>query len=640
MLDGIRKAAQNWLGRIVLVFIMSILILSFAVWGIGDMLRVTGQSTVATVGGVEIGVEQVRRTWQNALEDLSNRARRRITADEAKALGLDRQVITRLVSEAVLDQRAGKLGLNLPEASVVSAVTNDRTFAGADGKFDRMRFYELLRQNGLNEPAFFQEQKKSMLRRQIGVGIGGDLPPSKALLEAAHRFISEERTVDYFILPPSMAGDIPAPTDEALKEYYEGRKFEFRAPEYRKINIVAALPSELGVEITVTEADLKAIYDRGLLTGRWGAPARRQVQQVLFQNEGEAIAGALRAQTGGFDALMTQRNVKPEDADLGLKSRAQYADPAIAAVAFALEEGAVSAPVRTNFGFAVLRLVKIDPGSEQPFDQVKDSLQDEARNDKIRRDPRIQTRLDDIQKKIEEARTAGKSLAEAVPAAGLKVQTIEAIDAKGLDKTGNRIEIPGGDETVRAIFQSDIGLDNEALRLRQGGLLWFEITNVESARDRPFEEVKADVALRWRTDEATKRLRAKADELIKRLDAGEDFGIVASDNSVEAVEAKVTRNNSGALGSTGAAQAFSVPVGKSASAATPEGGRLVLRVRAASTTPFDPATGVGAELNRQIAEQIGEDIVTQYIQKLQTELGASINQRALQTAIGGGQPGG
>lgn len=635
MLDGIRKAAQNWLGRIVLVFIMSVLILSFAIWGIGDMLRTTGATTVAKVGSVDIGAEQVRRAWQNAIEDISNRARRRITTDEAKALGLDRQVVARLVSEALLDQRARSLGLNLPEDAVVSAVTTDRNFVGSDGKFDRNRFYELLRQNGFNEAAFFEEQRKSMLRRQIGASIGGEVPPPKALLDAAYRYIAEERTVDYLTLPPSVAGEIATPDDKVLQEFYDGRKFEFRAPEYRKISYVVALPSQLGIDLTVTEADLKAVYDRGLAAGRFGAPGKRQAQQILYPTEAEAMAAALKAQAmGGFDALLAERNVKPGDADLGMRARSQFSEPAIGAAVFALEEGAVSNPVKTAFGFAVLRLVKVEPGTEQPFEQVKDSLQDEARTEKVRRDARVQARLDDIQKKIEEAKTAGKSLAEAAPLAGLAVATIEAIDAKSLDRTGSRIDIPGGDETVRSIFQSDIGLDNEALRLRDGGLLWFEIAGVDAARDRPFDEVKPDVLVRWRTDEAARRLRVKAEELVRKLDEGADFGIVASENNAESIELKITRNAGGALGTTGAAQAFSVPVGKAASAATPEGGRLVLRVKSASSPEFDAKSGVGGQLLRQLSEQTGEDIVTQYIQKLQAETGVTTNQRALDSALG------
>ena len=267
---------------------------------------------------------------------------------------------------------------------------------------------------------------------------------------------------------------------------------------------------------------------------------------------------------------------------------------------------------------------------------MKASLADEARLDKLRRDSRIQSRLDDIQKKIEDARTNGKSLAEAAPLAGLSVKAIDALDAKGLDKAGVKVDLPGADETQRAIFQSDIGLDNEALRLREGGLVWFEIAGVESARDRPFDEVKAEVLLRWKTEEAAKRLREKAEALVKRLDAGEDFGIVASDTSVESIETKITRSASGSLGAAGSAQAFAVPVGRSVSAATPEGGRLVIRVKDASAKAFEPDSPVGQNLRRQLSEQLGEDIVTQYIQKLQVEIGATINQRALQSAIGGG----
>ena len=104
MLDGIRKASKNWLGRAVLTVIMGILVLSFAIWGIGDMLRVTGSTFVAKVGKTEISAETFRNSYNTTLEQVSQQLRRRLTNDEARAFGLDRQVLSRLISEAALDQ--------------------------------------------------------------------------------------------------------------------------------------------------------------------------------------------------------------------------------------------------------------------------------------------------------------------------------------------------------------------------------------------------------------------------------------------------------------------------------------------------------------------------------------------------------
>ena len=637
MLDGIRKATSNWLGRAVLIVIMSILILSFAIWGIGDMLRVQGNTSVATVGGVEISAEQVRRSYTSALEDLSQRARRRITNDEARTFGIDRQVLGRLVSEAALDQRAKALGLNLSPENVARLTMADPGFKGANGQFDRAKFYEVLRQNSLTEAGFFDEQRRSMLRRQIGAAVGGESLPSQTLVDAAYRYVSEERNLSYFALSPASLGEIAPPTDAALTEFYEGRKVDFRAPEYRKVVILSALPAELGLDLTVTEADLRRVYDRGLAAGQFGTPAKRQVKQILYPTEAEAMAAALRVASGAtFETLLGEKNIKPEDADLGMKTKREFADQAVAEAAFATEKGAVTRPIKSGFGFALVKVEAIDPGTEVPFDSAKANLGEAAKAEKLRSDPRIQAKLDDIQKKIEDAKIAGKSLAEAATAASLSIRTIDALDATGADKAGAKVALPGDDETLKAIFQSDIGLDNEALRLKQGGLVWFEIAGVDSARERPFAEVKPEVLLKWRADETTRRLAAKAADLVKRLDAGEDIALVAKDAAAEVKAVKVTRQNGGDLGQTAAAQAFAVAVGKAGSAALPgDAGRGVFKVLDAKVTPLDPASGIGLQFKKQLGEQLSEDLVTQYIQRVQTELGASINQKAFAAAIGG-----
>lgn len=635
MLDGIRKASKNWLGRAVLTVIMSILVLSFAVWGIGDMLRVTGGTSVARVGSVDIQGETFRTAYNASLEDVSQRLRRRLTNEEARAFGLDRQVLSRLISESALDQETRRLGLNLTDADVVRQVMAEPSLRGANGQFDRAKFYELLRQNQSTEASFFADQKRSMLRRELSLALAGDVAPPQALVDATYRYVSEQRVIKYFVLPSSSVGVIAAPDEATLKAFYDARKIDFRAPEYRKVNVLAALPKELGIDLTVTDADLRRVYDRGLASGVFGTPAKRQVQQILYPSDSDAVAAALKLRSGvTFDTLMADRKIKPEDADLGLKTQREYADPAIGKAAFETAEGAVSAPVKTSFGTALIRVIKVDPGTQVPFETAKAGLGEQALAEKLRSDPKIQARLDDIQKKIEDAKIAGKSLAEASASAGLTIRTIDAIDSAGTDKAGVKIALPGGDDTVKAIFQSDIGLDNEAIRLKEGGLLWFDIAGTEPARDRAYDEIKPQLLARWKVEEAGKLLAAKAADYVKRLDAGEDIDAVAKAAGVPVADLTINRNSGGAVGATGAAQAFAVTVGKAATSSLNEADRVVLKVLESKLTPLDPASGVGLQMAKQLGGQFSEDLMAEYIKKLQSTLGTTINQKALQTALG------
>src|SRR5436309_14203872 len=105
MLRGIQKASANWLGRIVLVVVMGLLVVSFGIWGIGDIFRGFGRSTFAKIGHTEIGIEQMRQLYRDRLQQLSRQLNRNITLDQARAAGLDRQIITQIIAEFVLDER-------------------------------------------------------------------------------------------------------------------------------------------------------------------------------------------------------------------------------------------------------------------------------------------------------------------------------------------------------------------------------------------------------------------------------------------------------------------------------------------------------------------------------------------------------
>src|SRR5271163_2345855 len=106
MLRGMRKASSNWLGKLIMSVVMGVLIVSFGIWGIADIFRGFGQSTAAKVGGVEISAEQFRRTYTDRLQQIGRQFGRPLTSEQARAFGLDRQVLQQMMAEAALDEDA------------------------------------------------------------------------------------------------------------------------------------------------------------------------------------------------------------------------------------------------------------------------------------------------------------------------------------------------------------------------------------------------------------------------------------------------------------------------------------------------------------------------------------------------------
>src|SRR5690348_265912 len=118
MLRGLHKASSTWLGKALMAAVMGFLVVSFAIWGIGDIFRGFGRNAVASVGGTEISVEQFRTYFNDNLQRLGRQARRPITPDEARARGLDRQLLAQLIAETTVDEQAKKLRLAVDDAEV------------------------------------------------------------------------------------------------------------------------------------------------------------------------------------------------------------------------------------------------------------------------------------------------------------------------------------------------------------------------------------------------------------------------------------------------------------------------------------------------------------------------------------------
>lgn len=633
MLEGMRAAAQNWLGKIVLTVLFSILILSFAVWGVGDIFRGFGAGTVARAGNVDIPTEEFRQEYQTALQNIQQQTRQPITATQARAMGLDRQVMGRLISEALLGQRVKELGLAMADKDFAARVMTDPSFFGPTGSFDRTVFQDVLRRNGLTETRFTEKQRNLYLRQELtGSLIAGVELPS-AMKEALHRYTSETRSVEYFVLPASVAGEVPAPSDKDLQTFYETRKNLYRAPEYRKIVTLSLHPAALAEPAKVTDAAVQAHYD-SVRDQRFTTLEQREVQQIVFKTGEDQVArdalAKIRAGTK-FEAIAAERNLKPADINLGTLPLSKFADPAVGKAAFALKAGETSDLVAGRFGPVLVHVVSISPETIKPLAEVKDELRKELAE-------RLAAEtVQKLHERIEDQRTSGKPLEEAAKSAGFTVRTIEAIDAQGRDKKGQPVaDLPDRDLLLRSAFASDIGVDNETLTTSDRGYVWFEIANVEQARDRTLEEVREQVSQAWKEDWIAMKLRDAAEALVKKLEGGAKVEDVAKEagGKVE-LAPDVKRTGHPKLASSVVERIYSVHVGKAATATGAKGERIVFKVLDATVPPFDADDPVLKQVAGQFQTALSEDIALQYLARLQQDAGISINAAIMRNVVGG-----
>ena len=611
--------------------VLGLIAISFGVWGIGDIFRGFGTSTVAQVGRTEIRVDTFRQLYQDRLQQLGRQLNRPILPDQARAIGLDRQVLGEVIAETALDDRARSLRLGISDADVAKRITEDPNFKGITGQFDRARFEALLRNVGYTEAKFMNEQRRIVLRQQLLGTVSGDPPVPQTALEAFNRFQNEERSIDYVVLGAVQAGEVADPTPEVLAKYFEARKAAFRAPEFRKITIVVLTPADLATRIEVSDADLKKAYtDR---RAKYETPERRHLKQIVFPNIDEAKAGAEKlAQGTTFEALATERALKDTDIDLGTVAKPAVVDRDVADAAFALKSGEVSAPVQGRFGIAIVKVDSIEPATTRPFEEVSAELKRDIANE------RAKGELNNVEEKVEDERLGGATLADAARKFNLTPRVIE-VDRSGKDAKGVAVaDLPQNVDVLSSAFSADVHGENEPMRMTGGaGYVWFDVDSITTARDQPLDEVKDQVVARWREDEIATRLRTKATEIVDKIKAGTSF---ADEMAAEKLKAEWRPGiKRGApppgLSAAAVAEIFKTPQDVSASVegGTP-GERIVFRVAEIKVPPFDPENAESKRIDEALRSRITEDLIAQYIARIQSDVGVSINQSALNQVNG------
>ncbi|MFZ0845827.1 MAG: SurA N-terminal domain-containing protein [Pseudolabrys sp.] len=633
MLRSIHKATSTWVGKAIMAVVMGGLIVSFAIWGIGDIFRGFGVNSVAKIGGTEITIAQFQQYYTDQLQQYSRRLGKPISPDQARATGLDRQLLGQMVAETALDEQAGKLRLGLSDADIAQRITSDPNFRGVDGRFDRARFEQIIRQAGYSEGRYVAEQRNVMLRRQIAQSISGELPVPTTLLTAINQYQNEKRSVEYMALTSAQAGDIPAPTPDVLTKYFEDRKDLFRAPEYRKISILALTPAEIAKPDAVSDADAKAYYDQRKAS--YGTPERRELRQMVFPNEQEAAAAKEKLAKGmSFTDLAKERGLKDSDTDIGMVAKSDIIDPAVADAAFALKSGEVSAPVKGTFGTVLVEAGKIEPGTQKTYEEVASQIKREIA------ESHAKSEVGTLRDKIEDERAAGSTLAETAKKLGLKSVTFDAVDRAGRAPDGKPVTgLPRTPDVVNAAFASDVGVDTEALSMQGGGFLWYDVTGITRSRERTLDEVKDQVATRWRDDEVAKRLKAKTDEMLGKLKAGSTMAQLATENGlkVETATDLQRRKPGGFVPAKLVEAAFKTPKDvPTITDGNTETERFVFRVTEVTDPKLDAASPEAKQLSATLQNSYADDIIGEYIGRLETDLGVSINQAAFNQVVGGG----
>jgi peptidyl-prolyl cis-trans isomerase D len=627
-----RKASSNWLGKTIMAVVMGVLIVSFGIWGIADIFRGFGQSTLAKVGHTEISLNQFRQLYTDRLQQIGRQFGRPLTMEQARAFGFDRQVLQQTIAEAALDEDARRLGLGQSDAETMRIIVSDPNFQGVNGKFDPQRFQAMIRQFGFSEQRYVADQRKVSLRRQIAGSLAAGLVPPKALIEALSRYQNEQRSIEYVKLDAAQAGTIDPPSPETLAGYFDDHKTQFRAPEYRKLSFVLITPEEIGRWSDVSDEDAKKLFEQR--RDRLGTPEKRQVSQMVFPNAEEAQAARSRISGGSsFDDLAKERGLAPNDVDLGMVAKSDILDPEVANAAFSLPSGEVSQPVQGKFGVALVKVGTIQPGIEPSYESVAADLKKEIATERAR------TKVAELRDKMEDERGGGASVIEVAQKLGLNPVTVDAVDRSGRAPNGQPVSsIPNGLDVVSQAFGSDVGVDNDPIAFR-GGYVWYDVLGITPSRERNLDEVKDQVETKWRDDQISSRLRTKATEMVQKLEQGGKLADEAAAAGLKVETAGGFKRDASPAGVPSSAVAAAFRTAKDGVGQTPGSGGgewIVFRVTDITVPPVDLASDEMKKLNETLARSMTDEQVAQYVTRLEKDIGTSINEAAFAQVTGAG----
>ena len=608
--------------------VMGILIVSFGIWGIADIFRGFGQSTLAKVGHTEISANEFRQTYTDRLQQIGRQFGRPLTADQARALGFDRQVLQQVLAEAALDGEARQLGLGQSDAETMRTIFTDPNFKGVGGSFDAQRFQAIIRQLGYTEPRYIADQRRVSLRHQLTSTLVAGLEPSKTLLEAISRFQNEERSIEYVRLAAAQAGTIDPPSPETLAGYFDEHKGQFRAPEYRKIAFVVITPEEVGKWSDVSDEDAKKVFEQH--KDRFGTPEKRQVSQIVFPTMDDALSARSQIASGtSFEDLAKQHNLSV--VDLGLVGKSGVLDTAIADAAFSLPAGEVSQPVQGKFGAALVKIGTIQPAIEPDYASIAIDLKREVAIERGR------AQVATLRDKMEDERGGGASVIEAAQKLGLAAVTIEAVDRSGAMPNGQPApNIPPGLNVVSQAFNSDVGVDNDPIPYK-GGYVWYDVLGITPPHDRTLDEVKAQVETRWREDQINDRLRTKATEMVQKLEQGGKLADEAASLGLQVATATGLKRDATSAGVPAGVikAAFRTASDGVGQTPGPDGSEwFVFRLTGITVPPVDLASDDIKKLKETLKRGLSEEQISQYVTTLEKDIGTSINEDAVAQVTG------
>ena len=632
MLNYLRRAVKSWVAKILL----ALLILSFAVWGIGDIFTGTTGRTVALVGDTEVSGEQFARAIQRTQTLMMRQSGEPIDLAALREAGLDRRELATLIRDATFSEELSTLEIAVPAEAVRDTIGSNPNFLDDQGNFSQFRYQSVLGENGYT-PGDFEQLTRALLAQQIlRDAIAPDVTAPPGVAEAIAAWQGETRSLRTVTLPATAAADPGEPDDAALQAYFEANSDDFIEPERRWGRYLHIDIGALTAEMVPTPDEVRAEYDAS--PDAFTVTPTRTVEQIVFDTPEAAADAAKRIADGtaSYEEIAVEQNLTLESLTLGTVTQDDLPEATAEAV-FALTEPGIAGPVEGPFGHALLNVTNVVIGGLRPFEEVRDQII------AVLTARRAEEAAPERANQIDDLRAGGISLEEIATETGLPLLPLDGLDPRGIPAEGPPPAVAADPRFLREVTEAIDGEERDIIQLSDGGYALVTIDRIVESHLPELESIRDRVVEAWKLEQRLAALETRIAAMIETSTA--DLGALAAEPGATAEE--VAAFPRGAAPRTLSDELVDAVFGATRGGVVSgrsRDGRSVIVARVTTVTPLED--GVLSELTARTADGIGQSLTLDHLQyfsqALQDRHGARINEEAIDSIFEqlGGQVGG
>jgi peptidyl-prolyl cis-trans isomerase D len=498
--------------------VLTVIALTFAVWGIESYTRFGGKSdAVATVNGYDISGRQFTEQLRQQQESIRRMFRGQIDPAALDTPEARRAVLDQMIMQRVVYSEAAKRNLFVSRQDVIDAITHAPEFQ-ENGKFSPALYAAYLQQRGLSDAANVAQLQSELPMARLARAVAGTTIVPHSLATRLAAIQSQKREVAQAQVPAKQFLAQVKIDDAKVKEYYEAHKDEFRTPERVRAQYVMLSAQALAKQETPSEAEIQAAYDAR--AKQYKVEEQRRASHILVKDKAEAekIAAQVRKNPGQFAALAKKESQDPGSAekggDLGWFGRGMMVKP-FEEAAFQMKQGEVRV-VQSEFGFHVIRVTAVQAARSRPLAEVKKEIADELAQQKGAK--KFAEVAESFSNMVYEQPDSLQPVAERFK---LPIQTTGWVE-RGRQQELGALDNP---KLLSALFSSDAiqnKRNTDAVEVAPNTLVAARVLEHQPAKQRELAEVKDEIAAQLRQREALALAQKDGEAKLAGLRKGAD----------------------------------------------------------------------------------------------------------------------